>query len=201
MNKILATSKPRLDVQIEWYISSLPSDIEIFVDRSNKATLVENMKEALSVERIFVALENKTKVEHKKSKKVTFKDESKKKSPKDPFDLEGLQKVLKTISNDMVEIKKQVAETSSKKPFRSFRKNQWSISRPPNVISNIESDQEEEEEETTVYADESQEEEVIELHGLCDFVLSSCDEESETEAMQFSTRSKNYVEPTQTTQK
>ena len=33
--------------------------------------------------------------------------------------MEGLQKVLKTMSNEMVEIKKQVAETSTKKPFRN----------------------------------------------------------------------------------
>jgi hypothetical protein len=52
----------------------------------------------------------------RKPKKSTFKDESKKKAPKDPFDLEGLQKVLKTMSNEMVEIKKQVVE-SSKNPF------------------------------------------------------------------------------------
>ena len=41
LNKIPTTSKPGvLDVQIEWYISSLPSNIEIFVDRANKATWV-----------------------------------------------------------------------------------------------------------------------------------------------------------------
>ena len=55
----------------------------------------------------------------KNKKKVTFKDESKKKAPKDPFGLEGLQQVLKTLSNEMVEIKKQVAKYSSKKSFRT----------------------------------------------------------------------------------
>jgi len=44
LNKIPTASNPAVDVQIEWYISSLPSNIAIFVDRTNKATLVENMK-------------------------------------------------------------------------------------------------------------------------------------------------------------
>jgi len=57
LNKISVASKPAVDVQIEWYISYLPSNIEIFVDRANKATLVENMKEALSVERMITTLE------------------------------------------------------------------------------------------------------------------------------------------------
>jgi len=40
LNKIPTASKPTVDVQIEWYILSLPSNIAIFVDRANKATLV-----------------------------------------------------------------------------------------------------------------------------------------------------------------
>jgi len=44
LNKIPTTSRPGVDVQIEWYISSLPSNIVIFVDRANKNTLVENKK-------------------------------------------------------------------------------------------------------------------------------------------------------------
>ena len=63
------------------------------------------MKEALSVERRIIALEKRSQTDRRKSKKVTFKDDSKNKSSKDPFDLEGLQKVLKTMSNEMVEIK------------------------------------------------------------------------------------------------
>ena len=67
---------------------------------------------------------------------------------KDPYDVEGLQKVLKTMSNEMVEIKKQVAKTSTKKPFRNFKKPE---SKPPNAISNAESDPENDEEEDTVF--------------------------------------------------
>lgn len=57
--------------------------------------------------------------------------------------MEGLQKVLKTMQNEMVEIKKQVAKTSTKIPFKNYKKTE---SKPPNVISNADSDPEEEEE-------------------------------------------------------
>lgn len=135
LNKILDTSKLGVDVHNEWYIYALPSNITIFVDTTNKTTLVENMKEALTVETMILALEKKSAQDERKTKKFTFKDESKKKTPKDPFDLEGLQKVLKTMSNEMVEIKKQVVE-SSKKPLRPFKRTQTSTFQPPNVISN-----------------------------------------------------------------
>ena len=80
LNKIPVASKPVVDVQIEWYISSLPSNIAIFVDRANKATLVENMKEALSIEIRIIALEKRSQTNERNSKKVTFKDDSKKKT-------------------------------------------------------------------------------------------------------------------------
>ena len=73
----------------------------------NKPTLVENMKEAIIVEKHITALEKKNVMEERKSEKVSFKEDPKKKQPKDPFDLEGLQKVLKTMSNEMVDIKKK----------------------------------------------------------------------------------------------
>jgi len=114
LNKIPTTSKPSEEVRNEWYIFSLPSNIAIFMDRANKTTLADNMKEAIAVEKRIIALEKKNVVEERKSKKVSFKEDPKKKQPKDPFDLEGLQKVLKTMSNEMVDIKKQVVETSSK---------------------------------------------------------------------------------------
>ena len=117
LNKIPTTSNLSNEVQNEWYISALPSNTTIFVDRASKLTLVENMKEAITVEKRILSLDKKNALEERKSKKVTFRDESKKEPPKDLFDLEGLQKVLKTMSNEMVDIKKQVADTSSKKYF------------------------------------------------------------------------------------
>lgn len=63
------------------------------------------MKEAIAVEKHTLAVEKKNTLEEREYKKVTFRDDSRKMPPKDPFDLEGLQKVLKTMSNEMVDIK------------------------------------------------------------------------------------------------
>ena len=73
------------------------------------------------------------------------------KAVKYPYDMEGLQKVLKTMSNEMVEIKKQVAETSIKKPFRNFKRAE---SKPPNAISNAKSDQDNDEDKDRVLSSE-----------------------------------------------
>ena len=84
LNKIVVVSKPSEEVQNEWYISALPSNIAIFVDRAAKPTLAKNMKEAIAVEKCILALEKKNTLEDRKSKKVTFTDDSKKKSTKVP---------------------------------------------------------------------------------------------------------------------
>jgi len=122
LNKIPVASKPSVEVQNEWYISTLPSNTTIFVDRVAKPTLAENMKEAIVVEKPILALVKKNALEETKSKMVTFKDELKEKTPKDPFDLEDLQKVL-----------------------RPFKRNPIFDPKPPNTISNAKLDLEEEE--------------------------------------------------------
>jgi len=66
----------------------LPSNIANFIDRAAKPTLVENMKEAIAMEKRILALENKNAIEERKSKKVTFRDDLKKKVVKDPYDME-----------------------------------------------------------------------------------------------------------------
>jgi len=166
------------------------------VDRENKTNLVENLTEAIAVEKRVIALEKRSAIEERKSKKVTFKEDPKKKQTKDPFDLEGLQKVLKTMSNEMIDIKKQVAETSSKKPYRAFKRGPSMDVKPPNAISNVESEEEEEEESTT--EGQTDDEEVVELQGMWDFIFP---QEEDQEAFPVSTRSKNQLDPPQTTPK
>ena len=41
LNKIPSTSVPGAKIQIEWYISSLPSNLAIFVDREKMPTLAK----------------------------------------------------------------------------------------------------------------------------------------------------------------
>jgi len=147
------------------------------------------MKEAITIEKRIIALEKKYAVEERKSKKVTFKDDSKKKQAKDPFDLEGLQKVLKTMSNEMVDIKKKVAKTSSKRPYRAFKRGPSTDAKPPNAISSAESEEEEEEIATER---QTNEEEVVELQGMWDFILP---QEEDQEVVPVSTRRKTQLDP------
>lgn len=83
----------------------------MFIDRDQKEVLSDNMKETLAMEKRVLTLEKKVIIEEIKiDKKVTFREESQKKTAKNPFDLEGLQNFLKTMSNEMVELKNQVVE-------------------------------------------------------------------------------------------
>ena len=66
LNKIPTTFKPCEEVRSEWYISALPSNIAIFIDRFAKPTLAENMKEAIVVEKNIIALEKKNAIEERK---------------------------------------------------------------------------------------------------------------------------------------
>ena len=75
LNKIHIDSQPSEQVRIEWYITALPSNIEIFVEKAAKPTLAENMKEAIAVEKRIISLEKKNAIEERKSKKVSFKDD------------------------------------------------------------------------------------------------------------------------------
>ena len=68
--------------------------------------------------------------------------------------------------------------------------------KPPNSIPNVESKEEEEEENTT--EGQTDDEEVVELQGMWDFILP---QEEDQEAFPVSTRSKNQLVPPQTTPK
>jgi len=46
------------------------------------------------------------------------------------------------MSNEMVDIKKQVAETSSKNPYKPYRRNPSTDPKPPNTITSVESEEE-----------------------------------------------------------
>jgi hypothetical protein len=51
MNKILEDSRPADNVIIEFYTTTLPSSIAIFVKRAGKNTLAETFEETLDVEK------------------------------------------------------------------------------------------------------------------------------------------------------
>lgn len=95
------------------------------------------------------------------------------------------------MSNEMVDIKRQVAETSSKKPYKPYRKNPSTDSKLPNAITNVES---EEEEEEVTNEEPTNEDEVVEVHGMWDFIPP---DEEDQEASPVSTRSRNQLDPPQ----
>ena len=99
------------------------------------------------------------------------------------------------MSNEMVDIKKQVAETSSKKSYKPYRRNPSTDSKPPNAITSAESKEEEEEIATEETTDE---EEVVEVQGMWDFILP---DEEDQEAFPVNTRSRNQLDPPQPTPK
>ena len=85
----------------------------------------------------------------------------------------------------MVDIKKQVAETSSKNPYKAFKRGPSTDSKPPNAISNAEFEEEEDEISTEGQTDD---EKVVELQGMWDFILP---QEEYQEVFPVSKRSKN----------
>jgi len=65
-------------------------------------------------------------------------------------------------------------------------------------ISNAESNEDDDEEETSLSSNEAQEEDIIETHGLWDFILTTSEneEEEEEEALPVSSRSKGPIDTT-----
>ena len=55
-NRIPATSRPAEDVTVEFYTSSLPVSMAMFVRRAAKLTLAENFEEAIKFEKTCLLL-------------------------------------------------------------------------------------------------------------------------------------------------
>jgi hypothetical protein len=111
LNKKLEYSWPPTNVLLEFYTTSLPSSITIFVKREAKNTLDETIEETLDVEMEMTSIVNKVAVEDRRAlpptNRVTLKDEKK---DKEALDFESLQKLVKSLTNDILDIKKNVAK-------------------------------------------------------------------------------------------
>ena len=124
INKISKTPKPGLDIHINFYSSALPVSIAMFVKHTNTNILIEAMQEALDVEKEISSIASKSPSEDSISyittKKKIIKDERK---DKDVFDMDSLQKVMKTLANEIAGVKGKLLEVSNK-PFKPlFEKN------------------------------------------------------------------------------
>jgi len=93
------------------------------------------------------------------------------------------------MSNEMVDIKKQVAETSSKKPYKPFKRNPPIDPKAHNAITNIELEGEEEEVSNEEHTDDD---EVVELQGMWDFILP---DKEDQDALLVTTRGRNQLDP------
>ena len=123
-------------MQIEFYTVSLPPPIAMFVKREKKQILVENLEEAIKVENDLEAISNHP--GNEESKASTFKNNGKKnkgtsktKSKKDTTDMESMQWMIKQLTNEMIDLKKNKGE--EKKPLNPFIKKRTNIESPPQI--------------------------------------------------------------------
>ena len=115
-------------IQVEFYTTTLPPPIAMFVKAREKRTLAENFLEAIKVEKDLASIsshqgneENKPSSSEKniKKNKGILKSDTEKKE-KDPTDMASMQRVIKQLTNDIINLKKNKGE--GKKPFKPFRK-------------------------------------------------------------------------------
>jgi hypothetical protein len=102
-------SKPVEDISIELYTSGLPMSMEMFVKNAEKSTLEEAFQEALKVEKNMMSLKGNPGEESSKdkgkSKEIVSKPPEEKKNY-DSMDMESLQRIVKKLSNEMIDLKK-----------------------------------------------------------------------------------------------
>jgi hypothetical protein len=116
---------------IEYYMTSLTPSMEMFVKRANKNTLALNFDEVETVEGELSSYEHHS---HTEEAKMTGKRPLLLTKPpkKEPKDIDNVVKLVKKLYNEVVDIKKNVGEGTSKpRTFRSFLKRQDSPPKPP----------------------------------------------------------------------
>jgi hypothetical protein len=118
----------------------------MFVKAREKRVLVENFLESIKVEKDMASISNhqgneedkpsSSKKNIKKSKGILRTDSEKK--DKDPTDMASMQRVIKQLTNDIVDLKKNKGE--GKKPFKPFMKKRTNYTPqiPPTSGVNIE---------------------------------------------------------------
>jgi hypothetical protein len=95
LKQIPRASKPAEDVTIEFYTSSLPMSMEMFVKNTEKATLEATFQEALKIEKNMLSLKGNPRAESSKDKtktktKATVTKSSEEKKDIDSMDMESL---------------------------------------------------------------------------------------------------------------
>lgn len=137
--------KPAESIQVEFYTAALPPSVAMFVKARQKRTLAENFIEALQVENDIASIassqgneENKPSSSEKPIKKKGILKTDMEKREKEPTDMASMQRVLKQITNELIDLKKIKGE--GKKPFKPFikRRTESTPPLPPTSGINIE---------------------------------------------------------------
>jgi hypothetical protein len=96
----------------------------MYVKNSEKGTLEEAFQEALKFEKNMLSLKGSSSSEPSKDKgkgKISTSKPSEDKNPSDSMDMESLQRIIKKLSNDLVDLKRGSGEGSSnQKKFFKF---------------------------------------------------------------------------------
>ena len=120
--------KPVESVHIEFYTIALPPPVAMFVKGKEKQTLEENFLESIKVEKHLVVISSH---QGNEESKASSSDKNIKKSKgifqygikkeaKDPTDMESMQRVIKQLTNEIIDLKKNKGEGN--KPFNPFLK-------------------------------------------------------------------------------
>jgi len=133
-NRILATTRPIEEVLMEFYITALPVPTVMWVKRSNVQTLQGAINEAMKVKNEILSLtachpttrEKKTSQASKKNNGSDTKGAETKE--KDTMDVEGLHRIIKKLTNAIINMKRNHRESNSgsggdynnKNPFKPF---------------------------------------------------------------------------------
>jgi hypothetical protein len=127
LKQIPQALKPVEDVTIEFYTSSLPMSMVMFFKNVEKTTLEATFKESLKIEKNMLSLKGNPGVESSKEKtnpktKSTATKTSEEKKDTDSMDMEALQRIVKKLSNEIIDLKKNSGEGSSNpKKFFKFQ--------------------------------------------------------------------------------
>ena len=107
---------------------ALPPPISMFVKAREKRTLAKKFLEAIKVEKDFSSIsshqgneDNKPSLSEMSIKKnIGIPRSDAQKKEKDPTDMESMQRFIKNLTNDIINLKKNKGE--GKKPFKRFMK-------------------------------------------------------------------------------
>jgi len=144
-NRILATARPTDEVLMEFYITAFPVPTAMWVKRSNSQTLQVSIDEAVKVENEMLNLTTchhttKEKKASQASKKINGSDnKGAETKEKDTTDVEGLHRIIKKLTNIVINMKMNSGESTSGsggeynniKPFKPFYRNKTKGSHGP----------------------------------------------------------------------